>query len=81
MYCFVRAVALRARKVAVDDARLTSSCRSRGIDNDAARQMLVFSFGSEVTQHLKHKRLLERLQAAVNAGLASGFGDASADEA
>jgi hypothetical protein len=46
-------------------------CRSRGIDNDMARQMLVFSFGAEVTQHLKHEQLLERLQTAVNAGLAS----------
>jgi hypothetical protein len=36
-----------------------------------ARQMLVFSFGAEVTQHLRHETLLERLQAAVNAGLAS----------
>ena len=33
--------------------------------------MLVFSFGAEVTQHLKHEQLLERLQAAVNAGLVS----------
>ena len=46
-------------------------CRSRGIDNDMARQMLVFSFGAEVTQHLKHEQLLERLQTAVNAGLAT----------
>lgn len=71
-------------QIIADDVKCTHGCtvsdleenqlfyfRSRGIDNDTARQMLVFSFGAEVTQHLKHEQLLERLQAAVNAGLAS----------
>ena len=40
-------------------------CRARGIDPDAARQVLVYSFGAEVTQHLKHKQLIERVQQVV----------------
>ena len=40
-------------------------CRARGIDPDAARQVLVYSFGAEVTQHLKHKQLIERVQKVV----------------
>lgn len=81
-------------QIFADDVKCTHGCtvsdledrqlfyfRSRGIDNDTARQMLVFSFGREVTQHLKHKRLQERLQAMVNAGLAAGFADsAQADD-
>ncbi|KAL3132695.1 hypothetical protein ABBQ32_009205 [Trebouxia sp. C0010 RCD-2024] len=39
--------------------------RARGIDPDAARQVLVYSFGAEVTQHLKHKQLIERMQRVV----------------
>lgn len=56
-------------------ARLTlethAACRSRGIDTEAARQMLVFSFGAEVTQFFKHEPLMQRVQAAVNQGLAT----------
>ena len=40
-------------------------CRARGIHPDAARQILVHSFGAEVTQHLKHKNLLDRIQSVV----------------
>ncbi|KAL3156983.1 hypothetical protein ABBQ38_001237 [Trebouxia sp. C0009 RCD-2024] len=39
--------------------------RARGIDPDAARQVLVYSFGAEATQHLKHKQLIERIQKVV----------------
>lgn len=46
------------------------NCRARGIHPDAARQILVHSFGAEVTQHLKHKQLLERIQSVVAATLA-----------
>ncbi len=52
---------------------VTNNClcprRSRGIDAEFARQLLVLSFGAEVTQHLGHKQLQERMQAAVNAAL------------
>lgn len=45
-------------------------CRARGIDADAARQVLVYSFGAEVTQHLKHKQLIQRVQKVVATTLA-----------
>lgn len=44
--------------------------RARGIDADAARQVLVYSFGAEVTQHLKHKQLIQRVQKVVATTLA-----------
>lgn len=80
-------------QIVADDVKCTHGCtvsdleerqlfyfRSRGIDKNTAREMLVFSFGREVTQHLKHKKLQERLQAKVNAALALGFSQvASAD--
>jgi hypothetical protein len=43
--------------------------RARGIDQEAARQLLVYSFGAEVTQHLRYKDVQERLQSAVNSTL------------
>ena len=45
-------------------------CRARGIDADAARQVLVYSFGAEVTQYLKHKQLIDRVQSVVSSTLA-----------
>ena len=45
-------------------------CRSRGIDADAARRVLVYSFGAEVTQHLQHKQLIDRVQKVVASTLA-----------
>lgn len=45
-------------------------CRARGVDDATARQVLVYSFGSEVTQHLKHNLLLERIQQRINQTLA-----------
>ncbi len=47
-----------------------NKCRARGIDADAARQVLVYSFGAEVTQHLKHKQLIQRVQKVVASTLA-----------
>ena len=47
-----------------------SGCRARGIDPDVARQVLVYSFGAEVTQHLKHKQLIQRVQEVVASTLA-----------
>lgn len=44
--------------------------RSRGIDADAARRVLVYSFGAEVTQHLQHKQLIDRVQKVVASTLA-----------
>lgn len=44
---------------------VAACCRARGIDPDAARQVLVYSFGAEVTQHFKHKQLIERVQKVV----------------
>ena len=43
--------------------------RTRGIDYATARQVLVYSFGSEVTQHFKHPLLIKRIQENVNATL------------
>jgi len=79
-------------QIVADDVKCTHGCtvsdledkqlfyfRSRGIDNDAARKMLVYSFGREVTQHLGYKKLQQRLQTAVNTALAAGFADTAAD--
>ena len=46
-------------------------CRSRGLDQEMARQMLVYSFGKEVTQKLRFPELQNRIQDAVNQALAS----------
>ena len=40
--------------------------RARGIDDATARQVLVYSFGLEVTQHFKHPLLQKRIQEKVN---------------
>jgi hypothetical protein len=45
--------------------------RARGIDANTARRALVSSFGAEVTQHLKYKALINRVQADVAAALAA----------
>ena len=47
-----------------------SPFRTRGIDDATARQVLVYSFGSEVTQHLKHNILQARIQEKINSTLA-----------
>ena len=44
--------------------------RSRGLDQQTARQMLVYSFGKEVTQKLRYPQLQARIEDAVNAALA-----------
>lgn len=44
--------------------------RARGIDDETARRVLVYSFGSEVTQHFHHRQLLQRIQAYVAQTLA-----------
>ena len=43
--------------------------RARGIAADAARQALVYSFGAEVVQALRHERLVARVQADIVAAL------------
>ena len=45
--------------------------RSRGLDQQTARQMLVYSFGMEVTQKLRYAQAQARVAAAVTAALAS----------
>jgi len=45
--------------------------RSRGLDQQTARQMLVYSFGKEVTQKLRYAQAQARISAAVTAALAS----------
>ena len=45
--------------------------RARGIDASTARRALVASFGAEVTQHLKYKALIARVQVDVAAALAA----------
>ena len=57
-------------------------CRSRGLDQQTARQMLVYSFGKEVTQKLRYAQAQARVAAAVTAALASTqlAADTSADE-
>ena len=70
-------------QIIADDVKCTHGCsvsdleedemfylRSRGIDQDAARQVLVYSFGREVVQHLRDESLLERVEIATRAALA-----------
>lgn len=71
-------------QIIADDVRCTHGCtvsdlsaeelfyfRARGISAEQAREALVFSFGSEVVQQLKHERLVKRLQQDVAAALAA----------
>lgn len=46
-------------------------CRARGVDNATARQVLVYSFGAEVTAELPGADLRGRIQDAVNRSLAA----------
>lgn len=43
--------------------------RTRGISAEAAREILVFSFGAEVTQGLKSQPLIDRIEQRVTATL------------
>ncbi|GAX78218.1 hypothetical protein CEUSTIGMA_g5660.t1 [Chlamydomonas eustigma] len=76
-------------QIIADDVKCTHGCsvsdlredelfyfRARGIDIEAARRALVSSFGAEVTQQLKYKALMARVQASVAATLLAG-GDSS----
>lgn len=62
-------------QIIADDVKCTHGCaisdlsqeelfyfRARGIDAEAARQALVYSFGAEVVQELKHDALEARIQ-------------------
>lgn len=46
-------------------------CRARGINSEAARRMLVYSFGREVVQGLGDEVLEARVHASVQQTLAS----------
>ena len=50
---------------------LLAMCRSRGLDQQTARQMLVYSFGKEVTQKLRYAQAQARVAATVTALLAA----------
>lgn len=60
-------------------------CRARGVDNATARQVLVYSFGAEVTAELPGADLRGRIQDAVNQSLAAvvplAHGEASVSQA
>jgi Fe-S cluster assembly protein SufD len=69
-------------QIIADDVACTHGCaisdlsqeemfyfRSRGIDAATARKALVYSFGAEVVQQLKHKDLMERLQTTIGTQL------------
>lgn len=71
-------------QIIADDVKCTHGCavsdlrddelfyfRARGISPEAARQALVFSFGAEVVQRMRHPALLRRVQAEVTATLRS----------
>lgn len=72
----------RHPQIVADDVKCTHGCavsdlseeelfyfRARGISAEAARQALVYSFGAEVVQSLKHKQLVQRVQGDVGAAL------------
>lgn len=62
-------------QIIADDVKCTHGCavsdlsdeelfyfRARGVSYEQARQSLVYSFGAEVVQQLKHKTLVARIQ-------------------
>jgi Fe-S cluster assembly protein SufD len=64
-------------QIIADDVKCTHGCsvsdleeeelfylRSRGISEEAARQVLVYSFGREVVQHLKDDAVISRVEVA-----------------
>lgn len=59
-----------ALSVLIHSRVLVFLCRARGIDDATARQVLVYSFGSEVTKQFKHELLLKRIQETINSTLA-----------
>jgi hypothetical protein len=48
--------------------------KARGIDEDAARNMLVFSFGQEVVTGLNSKALRGRVEQGIKASLVASTG-------
>jgi Fe-S cluster assembly protein SufD len=71
-------------QIIADDVKCTHGCsvsdleeeelfylRSRGISADAARQVLVYSFGREVVQHLKDDAAISRVEMATKQKLVS----------
>ena len=71
-------------QIVADDVKCTHGCtvsdleeeemfylRSRGISEDAARQVLVYSFGREVVQHLRDASAMERVEIATRRALAT----------
>lgn len=62
-------------QIIADDVKCTHGCavsdlsdeelfyfRARGVSYEQARQALVYSFGAEVVQQLKHEKLVARIQ-------------------
>ncbi|KXZ47412.1 hypothetical protein GPECTOR_35g850 [Gonium pectorale] len=75
---------LQAGGIVADDVKCTHGCavsdlrddelfyfRARGISAESARQALVFSFGSEVVQRMRHPALQQRVQEDVSRTLRS----------
>jgi Fe-S cluster assembly protein SufD len=69
-------------QIVADDVKCTHGCtvsdlsdeelfyfRARGVSYEQARQALVYSFGAEVVQQLKHEKLVGRIQDDVRACL------------
>ncbi len=80
-------------QIIADDVKCTHGCavsdlseeelfyfRARGVSYEVARQALVFSFGAEVVQQLRHEALVQRIQADVTSSLrAAVSSDGGAD--
>ncbi|KAF8065543.1 IDA4 [Scenedesmus sp. PABB004] len=75
-------------QIIADDVKCTHGCtvsdlsaeelfyfRARGVSYDQARTALVYSFGAEVVQELRHERLVARIQADVQASLAAAVAE------
>lgn len=71
-------------QIVADDVKCTHGCavsdleeeelfylRSRGISEEAARQVLVYSFGREVVQHLRDDKAMERVEIATRRALSA----------
>lgn len=69
-------------QIIADDVKCTHGCavsdlseeelfyfRARGVSYEQARQALVYSFGAEVVQQLKHEKLVARIQQDIVASL------------
>lgn len=81
-------------QIIADDVKCTHGCavsdlsdeelfyfRARGVSYEQARQALVYSFGAEVVQQLKHEKLVARIQQDIVSSLKKSVEQNEQDQA